>query len=143
MKQLLLGFSMILFGMMSLNVLTVSPVAAATKCDSARFLTFPAWYRGLTEEKGGECSIAQPKGSDGLSKFIWTIGLNIVEILIQLVAYISVGYILWGGYTYIRTVSNSSNIARGREMIQNAVIGLIISLLAVILVSFAVGRISP
>ena len=58
MKQLLLGFSMILFGMISLNVLAAPPVAAATKCDSARFLTFPAWYRGLTEEKGGECSIA-------------------------------------------------------------------------------------
>lgn len=141
MKQLLLGFSMILFGMMSLNVLATSPVAAA--CGDARFLTFPAWYRGIAEEKDGVCSIAQPAGGDGLSKFIWTIGLNIVEILIQLVAYISVGYILWGGYTYIRTVSNSSNIARGREMIQNAVIGLIISLLAVLLVSFVVGRISP
>lgn len=141
MKQLLLGFSMILFGMMSLNVLATSPVAAA--CGDERFLTFPAWYRGLVEKNGESCDIKQPKGNDGLSKFIWTVGLNIVEILIQLVAYISVGYILWGGYTYIRTVSNSSNIARGREMIQNAVIGLIISLLAVILVSFAVGRISP
>jgi hypothetical protein len=141
MKRLFLGFSMILFGMLSMNALIAAPVAA--KCGDERFLTFPAWYRGLVEQNGASCNIKQPSGKDGVSKFIWTVGLNVVEILIQLVAYISVGYILWGGYTYIRTVSNSSNIARGREMIQNAIIGLIISLLAVILVSFVVGRISP
>ena len=140
MKRLFLGFSMILFGMLSMNALIAAPVAA--KCGDERFLTFPPWYRGLVEKNGESCDITAPAGKDGVAKFIWTVGLNIVEILIQLVAYISVGYILWGGYTYIRTISNSSNIARGREMIQNAVIGLIISLLAVIVVSFVVGRIS-
>jgi len=140
MKRLFLGFSMILFGMASMNALIAAPVAA--KCGDERFLTFPAWYRGIVKPNGESCDITAPDGKDGVSKLIWTVALNVVEIIIQLVAYISVGYILWGGYTYIRTISNSSNIARGREMIQNAVIGLIISLLAVILVSFVVGRIS-
>jgi hypothetical protein len=140
MKQLFLGFSMILLGMISINMLVVSPVSAA--CDNERLLTFPAWYRGLTVKNGDSCNIKKPVGKNGVQKFIWTIILNVVEVMIQAVAYISVGYILWGGYTYIRTISNSNNVVRGRQMIQNAVIGLIISLVAVVLVSFAIERIS-
>jgi hypothetical protein len=138
MKQAILGIGIMLFGLLGMGLVSSTPVSAA--CNE-RFLTFPAWYRGIND-KSNECNITMPSGKDGLAKFIWTIVLNIVEIMIQVVAYISIGYIMWGGYTYMRSMGSPENIKRAKDMIQNAIIGLVLSIVAVIAVSFVIGRIA-
>lgn len=137
-KRYIFGISMMLFGVF--GALAVAPVpSVSAKCDE-RLLTFPAWYRGVND-KSDSCTIVVPKGDNGLQKFIWTIILNVIEIMIQLVAYISIGYIMWGGYTYMRSMGSSENTKRAKDMIQNAIIGLILSTVAVFVVSFIAGRI--
>lgn len=114
------------------------------ECD-AYLLTLPAWFNGLAGKNGGECTVVSPQalGSDegALGRFIWIIGLNVLQILLQIVAYLSVGFIIYGGFVYLTSAGRSDKITRGREMIQNAVIGLVISLLAVALVAFVGGQI--
>ena len=82
--------------------MTVSAVAPTT-CN-AGFLGFPAWYRGLTTPYPN-CEIISPNSTElgtdestRLPKFIWTIGLNLVEIAIVATAYISAGFEIYGGF---------------------------------------------
>lgn len=105
---------------------------------SARLLTFPTWYRGLVDKT--TCQIKAPdSGSAGSAKsegksvstFVFTIVLNIVEILLQLVGYAAVGYIIYGGFKYLTSAGSADRITAGRKIITNALIGLVISFMSI------------
>ncbi|HEY1085886.1 MAG TPA: hypothetical protein VGE34_04135 [Candidatus Saccharimonadales bacterium] len=117
-------------------VMPVQPASAA--CQNS-FLTFPAWHKGLTK---GDCSIKSPDEVGGLSNFIWAIVLNVLNILIQAVAYVSGGFIIWGGFQYLIAAGSSDRVTSARKTIQNAVIGLVISLFAVIVISYVAGQLA-
>lgn len=127
---------LLMFVSMFAPALSVSqPVYAA--CND-RMLTFPAWFKGLTNSK---CDIKSPKSVGGLQPFIFIIVGNVLEILLQAVAYISVGYILYGGFTYLTVASDANKVARARKMIQNAVIGLVLSIASIGIVNLIAGNI--
>ncbi len=131
-------------------VTAVSPAAstyAATTCSSAKgFLTFPVWYRGLNPS-ASDCSIIDPNklypitggNSYGLSHFIWQIVLNIMDMALQLVGYVSVGFILYGGFTMIISSGAPDVMAKGRKTILDAIIGLIISIASVGIINLVMG----
>ncbi len=123
------------FGGATLTLATPQTTYAA--CND-RLLTFPAWFKGLTKDN---CDIKSPTEAGGLQKFIWIIGLNIVEFLLQLVGYISVGFIIFGGYKFMTSTGSSDGIAKARQTILNAVIGLIISIMSVGIVNTIAGSI--
>ena len=119
----------------------LAPAAAALPQPALQFaapcrgavLTFPVWYRGLT------CDGGKPK----LTKLndIWVIALNIVEMLIGAVIYIAVGYIIWGGFKYIKSQGDPGKISEAKTAIINATIGLGVALSAVAIVRFIPGMI--
>lgn len=114
-----------------------SPVTANAASCSTRLLTFPAWYRGLTNDK---CEIKSPKDvKGGIGTFIWTIVLNIIEIGLQLVGYIAVGFIIRGGFKYMTSVGEPAEVAKAKKIIMDAVIGLVISIFSVALVNLIAG----
>ncbi|MFZ2125111.1 MAG: hypothetical protein WA087_03995 [Candidatus Saccharimonadales bacterium] len=114
--------------------------AAPDTCNKG-FLGFPAWYDGL--DMNEDCSVKSPSDADGaLSKFIWTIGMNVISILMMLGGYISLGFVLYGGFLLMTGRGKSAEIAEAQVTIRNAVIGLAISFGAVGLVKFAAGMIS-
>lgn len=146
MKQLLTYIALVIasVGIVSLTNPVMSTASAANPNCEKRFLTFPPWYRNLT--RGDECLLKSPANIDrdvtkGLTGYISIIVLNILEIMLQLVAYVSVGFIIWGGYMYLISAGSSDRISSGKKMVQNAIIGLVISLVAVFAVSFIAGRI--
>jgi len=101
---------------------------------NAGFLGFPAWYRGLTN---GDCSMKSPSDmSGGISTFIWTIALNIIDIALMLVGYLSVGFVIYGGFLMLTSRGKPNDIAEAQVMIRNAVIGLVISFGSVAVVNF-------
>lgn len=112
----------------------ISPqtVSAAVDCNSG-FLGFPAWYRGLTDSN---CEIKSP-GKD-LSGFIWHVVLNIVEMAMMAVVYVTVFFILYGGFQFLTSQGVPEASAKARTTILNAVIGLVISLVAVGIINFIV-----
>ena len=133
-----------------MTVMTPSTSQAA-KCTN-RVLTFPTWYRGLGETKGSgakaTCEIKSPADltnvpkDERLSRYIWTIVLNVIEIAMLLVGYLAVGFIIYGGFIYITGAGASDKIVTGRKLILNAVIGLVISLFAVAIVNIVLGSVS-
>lgn len=114
--------------------MTPAPAMAASGCNTG-FLTFPAWYDGLVD---GSCNIESP-ANKGLSLFIRTIALNIVEMILQLVGYISVGFIIYGGYKYMTSAGASDGIAKAKKTITNAIVGLLLSIFAVAIVNLISG----
>ncbi len=126
----ILGASM---AVVPLTAPTTRAAGHANGCSST-FLTFPTWYDGLVN---ADCDIKQPgkNGAPELQGYILRIVLNILEIMLQLVAYATVGYIIYGGFKYLTSPSDSSKIAGGRKTIQNAIIGLVISFMSIAIVS--------
>lgn len=104
------------------------------------FLGFPVWYRGLTKSET-DCDLVSPDGRNGnptLSNFIWHIVLNVIEIAMMLVGYVTVFFILYGGFQFLTSQGAPDAAAKARTTIMNAVIGLIISIVAIAVVNFIV-----
>jgi len=108
---------------------------------SETLLTFPAWYKGLAREPEPDCGVKGPDANDpnGLTKYLGRIGLNVIEFMLQLVGYISVAYIIVGGYKYIISSGSSDKMVGARKTILNAVIGLAISLFSVAIINLVAG----
>lgn len=102
-------------------------------------LTLPPWYRGLTDDN---CNILSPTEVGGLSPFIWTIALNVIEMLMQVVGYITIGFLIFGGFKYMTAQGEASKVVQAKDTIRNALIGLIIAIFSVAIVNFAAGAIS-
>lgn len=113
---------------------TVTPLAdtAGAACRE-RVFTFPTWYNGVVDSG---CDIKIDKLND-----FWVIVMNFVEILLQLVAYVAAGYIIWGGFKYIKSEGDPGKISEAKAAIMNAIIGLVIALASVAIVQFIQGRI--
>jgi hypothetical protein len=126
-------------GSVAVIALPQASYAATSPCVT-RFLTFPAWFRGLTDSN---CDIKKPDSSKaGLSKFIWTIVLNVIEIILQLVGYASVAYIMYGGFKYLTSAGASDGIVKARKIITNAVVGLVLSIFSVAIVNVVAGALT-
>lgn len=129
-----------LFSLISSQSVIAAPdedlLATPTVSCTERFLGFPAWYRGLLDDS---CNVVTP-ASAGLSNFIWHIVMNVIEAAMMLVGYIAVGFILMGGFKLLTSQGESKAIADARTTITNAVLGLIISIIAVSAVNFIFDR---
>ena len=115
----------------------VPPLPAYAACDKY-ILTFPAWYNGLTTGTGNDCVLVTPKqDARGVSvqRFIVKIILNIINILMQLVAYTSIVFLIVGGFRYLVSTGRPDKITMAVKTISHAIFGLIIGMLAVAIVN--------
>lgn len=136
MKKIIIAISLMIIG--SLGVSMTFPntsFAESNKCDKkGRILTLKPWYDGLTKD---DCSIKDPgSDADSQANFIWKIVLNIVDDLLQLIGYTTVGYIMYGGFLMMTSNGAPDKAAHGRKTIMSAAIGLVIALASVALVNF-------
>lgn len=102
-----------------------------------RLLTFPAWYKGIVDSSS--CAVKDPTSVGGLPAFISKIGLNVVEFMLQLVGYLAVGFIIYGGFRYLTGAGDPGDIASAKKTILNAVIGLVISIFSIGIVNIVAG----
>lgn len=137
------GFIIIL-GMGAMTLAVAPTTYAAPDSCTANFLTFPAWYRGLLNN---DCTMKSPSDlgtpkETQLSRYVWKIVLNVLEIALQIVGYAAVGYLIYGGYKYLVSTGSSDKITSARKTIQNALIGLILSFMSVAIVAMIAGGIN-
>lgn len=122
------------------TTLLTSPTAAAQQqgsCSTGGILSFPRWY------DNGICSggkIVSP-AEMGISKFIWTIVLNIIDMMLYAVGYISLAFVIWGGFKFMLSGDNAAGTASARKTILNAIIGLILSIMSIGIVNIVAGAI--
>jgi len=67
---------------------------------------------------------------------IYTLIGNVIKILLSFVGMLSVIFIVVGGFMYVLSTGDPSRIQRAKSIVQNAIIGLIISLVSFAAVTF-------
>ena len=141
MKKIIIAMSLMIIGSFGVSMtFPDTSFAESNKCDKkGRILTLKPWYDGLTKD---DCSIKDPgSDADSQANFIWKIALNIVDDLLQLIGYTTVGYIMYGGFLMMTSNGAPDKAARGRKTIMSAAIGLVIALASVALVNFISSKI--
>ena len=136
MKKIIIAMSLVIIGSFGASMAFPSTsFAESNECDKkGRILTLKPWYDGLTK---GDCSIKDiGSDADSQANFIWRVVLNIVDDLLQLIGYATVGYIIYGGFLMMTSNGAPDKAAHGRKTIMSAAIGLVIALASVALVNF-------
>lgn len=151
-KKILLGLAtpLLMVSVMVSPTASADTTPAATKDPCNTGVTFfPRWYDGLCKDG----TIVSPNdmntgGSDEasttgnkLGAWITLIALNIVSMLLYAVGYVSLGFIIFGGFKYMTSGDNSSGTAAARKTILNAVIGLVLSIMSVGIIKFIAGAV--
>jgi hypothetical protein len=125
---------------------TIPPAQAATgdSCQlGSSVLGIPTWYKYLegAEDERGKCAIDLEgrAGSRQSARSGLLIGIAVLEIMITLAGLVAVVMIFIGSFKYILTQGESEKAAGARKTVINALIGLVIIIIATRVVSFIGG----
>jgi hypothetical protein len=100
--------------------------------DLASFLGLKSWDACLQRDAN---NVPQFKDLSDL----WRIAIVLIEDLIKIAGYLAAGYLIWGGFKYIKSQGEPGEITQSRTIITNSIIGLVIVLIAVAIVQFIAG----
>lgn len=153
-KKTLISFAIVLLPMLIVSSVWLPATAGAASCGKPEprnaITFFPAWYDGLLcPAKGDRGPTVMSPGDDylgsdtsaRLGKWVSIIAMNIVTMILYVVGYVSLGFIIYGGFKYMTSGDSSSGTLAARKTITNAVIGLVLSIMSVSIVTFIAGRI--
>lgn len=120
----------------------ITPMAPAYACATPdTVLGVPAWYKGMQD---GDCNFT-PEGADGgkidIVKTALHVGLNVLQAALVIAGYVAVFMIIRGGFTYMLSAGSSDGMSSAKKTITNALIGLVIALLAAAIVGAVAGLI--
>lgn len=143
-KKIIIATVIMINGSIGLSI--ALPNTALANCPDGKILTLKPWYDGLMNTKNPNdpnyCSIDMPQGSaKSMAGFIWKIVLNIVDDLFQIVAYITTGFIMYGGFLMLTASGSPDRTSKAIKTIINAMIGLVIALASIAIVNLVSSRI--
>lgn len=115
-------------------------VGEGSACNG-EFLGLRPWYYGLDGIgwMDGNCNIKAPESGlgsdaetagDNLATFIWTIILNILVDLFTVAGVVALGFVIYGGYLFLRSGGDVAFATKGRKTLTAALVGLLIVTLA-------------
>lgn len=118
--------------------------AYAAPCDLTSgdgALPFPTWYQYLPGQEGadGQCEI-KTAGLGG--KVVILILMGIFDILLFLAGIIAVIMVIWGGFKMLSSSGEPQKITAARTTIINALVGLVIAVIASQIVGLIAGGLS-
>ncbi len=116
----------------------VSAFAAAGPCGKEigveTFLGLKSWDSCLTKDSFGVPQIG--KLSD-----IWLIFIAILEGAIKIAGYAAAGFVIWGGIKYIKSQGDPGQLNEARQVIYNALFGLLLAMISVAIVNFVAAAV--
>lgn len=92
-------------------------------------------------DAAGRCQIAPTFSILQLNSLL-SIGIALIEILLRVAALVAVGYIIYAGFQYLTSNGDPERAKHGKDTILNALIGLVIAIIATVLVGFLGQRLS-
>lgn len=109
--------------------------AQSGQCNGNTFFGLKPWFWYL--EASGDCEVVhfQVLPTSGQSDLL-LIGLVIVDDLLRIAGMVAIGFIIYGGIEYVTSQGSPEQASKAQNTIQNAIIGLVVALLAVAAVSF-------
>lgn len=138
MRRLLVAIMMVVsFGAATLAPSIALGNTAYAACADGPILGITRWYRGLLDDK---CNIKAPgNGSNDLAIFVTKIILNIIQAGLAIAAYVTVFFIIKGGFGYMTSAGSPDGMKGAKTTITNAVIGLVLVLLSAVIVNTIAG----
>lgn len=114
--------------------------ARDAQCYSNKFFQFPHWYEYLDVNVDGTTGVCQ------VSKFtfpgdITLIILAFLDMALYLASLVAIGFVVYGAITYVISQGEPDKTKKAQETVINALIGLVIALLASGIVRFIGARI--
>lgn len=108
-------------------------------CGAPVFLGFKPWYADLctNDTRSENSEIVQPSNDEQTIQFIWTVVLNILFDAFLAVGYLSVGFIIYGGFLYIMAQGDPGKALKGQKTLTTAIIGMILTMSATVIVNTA------
>ncbi len=120
-----------------LALTTVAPVAAAPppSCTEggAAYFGLQSWDACLPRGTGGRIEITN----------LTDVPLILIPLFndaLKIAGYVSAAMVIWGGIQYSKSQGASGKLQSARTTIRNALIGLVVSMVAVAVVVFISGR---
>ncbi|HSX43629.1 MAG TPA: hypothetical protein VLF59_06125 [Candidatus Saccharimonadales bacterium] len=118
---------------------SISRFADANSC-SKSFLGLETWFHFLpAKDFNSDCSMTSFDALGTGSGFL-LIAMAILDDLLRIAAYVAVGYVIYGGITYITSQGAPDQTKKAQQTIINALIGLATALIAAAIVSFIGNR---
>lgn len=114
----------------------------AGECDGS-FFGIPSWHKYLEKRVVHELTTGQENSCEVQLKGIadvWLIVAAVIEILLRVAAIVAIGFIIYGGVQYVISQGAPDKTKVAQQTIIDAVIGLVISIVAAAIVSFIAGR---
>ncbi len=153
--QLLLAIGLISFGAMidiasateTKSDQTSSPEQTtqskqSSSCEEYGPLGIPKWFRGLVD---ANCEIKSPEDKvdsngkiveDGMQRFVVVVILNVSDMILRTVGLLVTAFIVFAGFKYMLAQGDPNQMASAKKTITNALIGLVIALMSIIIVNF-------
>ena len=90
---------------------------------------------------GGVIKVSAASGQTVTGTELPTIIGGYINIVIQALAIVLLGYLLWGGYIWMTAQGDSKQVDRAKGMIKNAIIGIVIVASASAITTFVLVQI--
>ena len=105
------------------------------------FLGLIPWFQFLNLTPYPDCSVNSStydltNGSQGTWNQLWLVGIALVDDLLRIAGFIAVAMIIYGAIRYLTSQGEPENIKGAQSTILNAIIGLVIALIAINVVSY-------
>lgn len=113
---------------------------AASHCKEPAFFGLKAWYHYLDTD--AQCNVQNfhVLTNTGKSDFL-LIGLALVDDLIRIAGLVAIGFVIYGGILYLTSQGSPEQTGKAQNTILNALVGLVIAIMAVAIVSFLGSRV--
>lgn len=115
-----------------------SPAETFAACGAggvAEFLSLKPWDACLKHDSRGVPTFSNIND-------IWLIILPLLEDAIKVAGYTAAGFIIWGGIKYIKSQGDPGQFNEARQIIFNALFGLLLAMISVAIVNFVSGAFS-
>jgi hypothetical protein len=126
---------------LSVAVIPAQPSYAVNRCGvdtDSDFLLFPTWNRGLDCDTTGG---AEHVVVEDIPKFIWTVALNALDILLRIAGILAVVMLIVNGYQYLTSSGAPDKVAKAKTGLLRTIVGLALAVLASTIIYFVVDRI--
>ncbi len=119
----------------------ISNFAVTNGCTPPSFFGLKPWYQYL--ETDAKCNVINFQVLDpaNASDFL-LIALVLVDDLLRIAGFVAIVFIIWGGVQYLTSQGSPEVTGKAQGTVQNALIGLIICLVAIALVSFLGSKVN-
>lgn len=136
-KYFLVACALFVLMLSALSPVVYAGDTSGCKTGGSSFFGVPTWYQYLEFERTNDrCSIIN-EGTEA----VLLVMFGVLDILFYLSGFIAAGYIIWGGLKFILAQGAPDKISSARSTILNAVIGLIIVIVASTAISFLAKKV--